>query len=195
MIRVTPPRKPQPSRLAPACLAAAGLLLAPALARAAEGGLQLIPDIPFAGIAEAIGAPYGFRLVWLMVLFVVLIGPVHQLVFKPLFRVLDAREEKIDGTRARARKLEADAQKILQRYETSVRDTRDEAERERRTLIEQVRAQSQRQAAEARSEAEGVLARARDDVSSALEEARASLRAESRDLARQAASQVLGRAL
>jgi len=180
MTRATPPRQ---SRLAPRApaLALLALLLAPTLAHAAEEGLVLVPRL------DLLGA--------LILLFVLLIFPVNQLLFKPLFRVLDAREEKIDGTRARARKLENDAEAILQRYERSVRETREEAERERRTLLEEVRAESQRQTAQARSEAEGTLTRARGDVSAALEEARATLRDGSRDLARQAASQVLGRAL
>lgn len=177
MIRATPPRRTRLAPLAPAL----ALLLVPVLAHAAEEGLVLVPRLDL--------------LAALIVLFVLLIVPVNQLLFKPLFRVLDAREEKIEGTRARARKLEADAETILQRYEASVRDARDEAERERRALLEEVRAESQRQTAEARSEAEGVLTRARGDVSAALEEARATLRDGSRDLARQAASQVLGRAL
>lgn len=193
MIRATPPRKPTPLLLTAAVLACA--LLLPAAALASEGSLQLIPDMPLEGLADALGAPYGFRLVNLILLFVLLVAPVNRLVFQPLFRVLDARDEKISGTRARAQKLERDAEAILQRYETSVRETREEAERERRGLLEQVRAESQRTTAEVRAEAEGMLGRARTDVAAALDEARASLRGEAQALARQAASQVLGRAL
>lgn len=180
---------------APVAIAAVCVALLPAAAMASEGGLQILPELPHRGVAEALGMPYGFKWVGLMALFALLVVPVQQLVFKPLFRALDARAERIDGTRARARRLEEEAERILQRYEASVRATREESERARRGRLEEARAASQRAAAEARAEAERRIAEARAELASSLDEARAALRAEAEGLARQAASQVLGRAL
>jgi len=188
MKRVQPPRReagpPAISRLERGARAALVLGLAVALpvaASAAEGGLVLTPEPAL--------------LVALILLFVLLVAPVNALVFKPLLRVLDEREERIAGTRARAAKLEGDASELLARYERSVADTREESERARRALLEEVRAEAQRETAAARGEAESRIEQARREVADSLEGARATLRAEARELARQAAAQVLGRAL
>jgi F-type H+-transporting ATPase subunit b len=164
-----------------AAVCAGLVLLTPALAAASEGGLVLVPEPRL--------------LVTLIALFVLLIAPVNALVIKPLLRVLEERDARIAGTRSRAEKIEQDAAAILLRYETSVRATREESERTRRSLLEEVRDEAQRETAAARREAEGIIERARGEVAAALDAARGTLRAEAQDLARQAASQVLGRAL
>ena len=159
------------------------LIALPATAFAAGGehGLVLVPDPRM--------------LVALIVLFVLLIAPANALVFKPLLRVLDEREARTVGTRSKAERLEQEAAAILLRYETAVRETRDEGERSRRTLLSEVRSEAQREIAAARRDAEGQFERARGEIDAALESARSSLRGEAQELARQAASQVLGRAL
>lgn len=170
------------------------LLLLPLAASAAEGGLVLLPELP-PGIAEAIGAPVGWGTLLLIVFFVVLLFPVNALLFQPLLRVLEQREERISGTRARAEKLEREAAEILARYERSLAETRAESEQERRALLEEVRREAQGETAAARREAEQRIERARREVGLALDGARSGLRGQAEELARQAASQVLGRAL
>lgn len=172
-----------------------GLLLLLALpASAAEGGLQLLPELP-APIADAIGAPTGWGTILLIAFFVFLLFPVNALLFEPLLRVLDQREERIAGTRARAEKLEREAAEILARYERTVAETRAESEQQRRGLLDQVRGEAQGETAAARREAEQRIEQARREVGEALESARSGLRGQAEELARQAASQVLGRAL
>ena len=160
---------------------AAVVLLAAAPALAAEGNLVLIPSL------EMLGA--------LIALFVILIFPVHALLFRPIFSVLDARADKVDGTRARAEKIAAEADEVLARYETSVREAREEAERERKEQLASARSESAEQSASARAEAEGEIERARAEISAGLAEARESLRPQAELLAREAAARVLGRAL
>ena len=159
------------------------LIALPATAFAAGGehGLVLVPDPRM--------------LVALIVLFVLLIAPANALVFKPLLRVLDERDARTAGTRARAERLEQEASTILARYEQAVRETREESERSRRALLTEVRAEAQREIGGARRDAEGRLEAARGEIASALASARGSLRGQAQDLASQAASQVLGRAL
>ena len=192
-------RNPRRDRLAlPRAVAAAALLaFTPSLAAASEGGLTILPDLPpfMSGIAEAIGAPVGWNLVLLLVLFPMLIPLVNGFVLKPLLRVLDEREARIAGTRAKADKLEQDAAAILLRYEQSIQSAREEGERGRRALLTEVRAETQREIGSARRDAEVRLEQARGEITASLASARDSLRNEARELARQAASQVLGRAL
>ena len=142
---------------------------------------MLIPSIEMLGV--------------LIVLFVILIVPVHALLLRPIFTVLDARAEKIAGTRARAEKIAAEAQEVLARYESSVRDAREEAERERKERLATARSESAEQSVAARAEAEREIERAREQIGAGLAEARESLRPQAELLAREAAARVLGRAL
>jgi F-type H+-transporting ATPase subunit b len=155
------------------------LVAAPALA--SEGSLELMPTLDM--------------LATLIALFAILIFPVHRLLFRPIFTVLDARAEKIAGTRARAEKIAAEAEEVLARYERSVQDAREQAERERKERLASARTESVGQSASARAEAEREIERAREQIGAGLEEARASLRPQAELLAREAAARVLGRAL
>ena len=172
-------------------------LLSAASAHAAEGGLVLLPSLPpfMASVAEAIGAPVGWGTFLLLIFFPALLLPLNALLFKPLLRVLDEREAQIEGTRQRAETLERQASETLERYQASVRDTRDTAERERRESLDRVRAEAQGETAAARADAEARIESARREVEVALDSARSGLRGQAEELARQAASQVLGRAL
>ena len=146
---------------------------------AAEGGLVLTPDLPM--------------LLALLVLFIALIFPVNALLFRPIFAALDAREDKIAGTRTRADKLAAEAEEVLQRYQHSVREARESAEQERRSQLATAKGQASDTMGDARSEAEHEIAQARTEIQTALEAARVSLRDEAATLAREASTRILGR--
>lgn len=163
-----------------ACLALATLWL-PTAARAAGGELVLVPDLRM--------------LLALIAFFVLLIAPTHRLILKPLLRVLEEREARTAGTRARAARLEEEAREVLARYEREVAKTREQAERQRRTALEQVRGESQGLTGAARGDAEQSQAAARQELANALEGARRVLRDRTQELAREAASRVLGRTL
>jgi len=157
------------------------VLLAAAPAFGSEGNLVLEPSLEMLGV--------------LIVLFVILIFPLHALLFRPIFAVFDARAEKIAGTRARAEKIAAQADEVLARYESSLRDAREEAERARKERLAAARSESAEQSAAARAEAEREIERAREQIGAGLAEARESLRPQAELLAREAAARVLGRTL
>jgi F-type H+-transporting ATPase subunit b len=168
------------------------LLLAVALgapAHAAEGGLQIFPDI-FLG-----ASPIESRYVQLLVLFLLLIFPVNQLVLKPLLAVLDERAERIEGTRKRAGELAGQADAALARYQAAVEQARKQADEQRKGTLEGARGDQARILSEARRAAEGEVSVARSGVARALTEARAGLRGDTDALARDVAARVLGRAL
>jgi F-type H+-transporting ATPase subunit b len=167
-----------PTRLV---LAALPILLAasPAWA-AAEDGLDIFPDA---------------RVLALIGLFLLLVYPTHKLLLQPLMRVLDEREERILGARAKAERFAREADDVLGRYESVVGEARGRAEAERRKALESARKDQARLMSEARAEAEQELAAARDAVSRELAAAREQLRRDAEELAREAAHRVLGRAL
>lgn len=168
------------SLLTRATLAVAALCAAsPALA--ASGALNLVPEWDL--------------LLLLIALFVALIYPLNLLIFKPILRVFDDRQEKITGTAARAERLREEADGIVARYEQAVRDVREESELSRRQHLEVARNESVSELSGARASAEREITSARQAITSSLEGARATLRGEAEGLARQAAERVLGRTL
>jgi F-type H+-transporting ATPase subunit b len=157
------------------------VLLTASHAFAAGGSLEIFPQIDL--------------LIPLLVLFAALVIPVNRLVFKPLFRVLDERAERIEGARARAARLQQEADEIVEQYEAALRATREDSERARREQLDGARRDTLDTTGAARAEAEGEVEAARRALRESLETARTTLRAQSRELAREAASRVLGRAV
>jgi F-type H+-transporting ATPase subunit b len=136
--------------------------------------------------------------IWLLIMlvaFTALVAPMNALIFRPIFRVLDERKERIDGARRRAAQLESEADEILRRYRASVQEVREEADRDRRSHLEAARSESSNTATAARGEAESLIERGRTDLDSWLTGARAGLRSSAEPLAQAAAERVLGREL
>lgn len=130
-----------------------------------------------------------------MALFVIVIFPANRFLFQPILRVLDSRRERIDGAREEAQRVSKEAAEILSRHEEVVQRARREADAERRGKLDEARQQHVRLTADARGEADQETARARQEVSTALAEARVKLREQSERLGREAAARVLGREL
>lgn len=169
-----------PKRIAGSVFVACALFAG--AAAASEGGLVLLPDLTG-------------KLPILVVLFGILVYPVNAILFKPIFRVLDAREERTSGTRKRAEKILMDAEETLAKYEGAVREVRAEAERARKGEAAAAREANATVVETARAEAERQLDRARTELEEVLAQSRQTLRAGAQSLADEAASRVLGRAL
>lgn len=164
--------------------ASAGVLvsLAAGPARAAGGGLELMPD-------------FTRTLPILVVLFFVLVPLLKGLLFEPLLTTLHTREEKIDGARRHADRIAREAETALATYEERIRAAREESELGRKAMIEEARREHASAVAAERGTAEQTIDRARGEIRAALDDARGQLRTTSQELAREAASRILGRAL
>ena len=156
---------------------AIGLLVALPV-QAAGASLEIFPD---------------GRIFYLIVLFVLLVFPVNKLLFHPIFRVLDERDARIEGARKRAAQIGAEAEATLGRYRSAVRSAREEAESDRKQVLEEARREQAELTGSVRSEAEAEINRAREEVAGALDDARSRLREQAQELAREAATRVLGR--
>jgi len=168
----------RPFRAIPA--AALLLLLAAAPARA-EGGLEIIPEPT--------------RVLVLLALFLALIPVLNTLVFRPVLAVLDEREKRIAGARARAAEVAGEAAALLAQHDAAVREAREAAQAERARSIDEARRAQQSAVNEAREVAEREITGARGQVAAAVGSARAQLRAEAESLAREVAERLLGRRL
>jgi F-type H+-transporting ATPase subunit b len=165
-----------------ACGAFIGCALFAGAAVASEGGLVLLPD-------------WTGKLPILIVLFALLMVPVNAILFKPIFQVLDAREERTNGTRKRAEKVMKDAEETLAGYERVVREARAESEQARKREAAAAREENATVVDAARAESESHLESARTELAAALEQSRQTLGVDARSLADEVASRVLGRAL
>ncbi|MCH7867895.1 MAG: ATP synthase F0 subunit B [Myxococcales bacterium] len=139
--------------------------------------------------------PNPTTLVPLIIAFVLLIGPLNAMIFRPLLRVLDERDAKIAGATHEAGQLVERARELTQRYRETVREARDDAEVARKQQLEAARSEHASITNEARAQSEVEIRRARVDIEGALVEARETLEATSRDLAKVAAERILGRPL
>lgn len=165
-----------------ACWALVACALFAGSAAAGEGGLVLLPDV-------------SGKLPILILLFALLVYPVNAILLKPIFQVLDAREERTTGTSKRAEKIMRDAEETLANYERAVREVRAEAEHARKREAAAAREENATVINTARTDAERHLERAMTELAAALEQSRQTLRADAQSLGDEAASRVLGRAL
>ena len=158
----------------------------------ASDNLVLVPDF---GLFDLFGETY-FGDLWVMIIgFVLLVFPLNELIFKPIFRSLDERAERINGAHKRSVDLQSQADGVLDRYESAIRDARGDSEEARQVELIRAREEQAALTAEARGEAERDLENARAELGQSLEDARASLRSSAESLADAAAEQVLGRPL
>ena len=116
----------------------------------ASDNLQLVPDF---GLFNWFGESY-FGDLWIMIIgFVLLVFPLNQLIFQPIFRSLDDRAEKINGARNRSVDLQKQADDVLDRYEIAIREARGESEQTRQAGLIRAREEQATLTAEARAEA------------------------------------------
>lgn len=158
-----------------------GIVCEPIASHAAGGGaLEIFPDD---------------RLLIQLVVFAVLVLPIHRILFAPVMRILKERSEQIEGVRERAADLAQKADSAYNKYQQTVADERGRSELDRRERVDLARAERAEVSGSARLRAEERLGTAREDIAQVLEEARAQLKREAPTVARDAASGILGREL
>ena len=128
-----------------------------------------------------------------IVLFVVLLLILKPLLFDPMMRLFEEREERIDRTIEKARKTDEASAKALAKYEAILGKAREAGSAER----DQIRAQGAKKEAEVtaavRAQTAATLEAGRAAIANETKEARAKLQAEAAGLGRAIASRVLGR--
>jgi F-type H+-transporting ATPase subunit b len=140
--------------------------------------VQLLPDL---------------SVLWVIFFVLLLTFLLNQLLFKPLVRVIDARQSAVKAARDLADKAASDAQKAMAEFDAKTRaarqeiagqmeETRRAAEAERVALVDS-----------AHKQAQVTLAGAAAQLSGEVADARQRIERESGDLAHLIANRVLGR--
>ena len=159
--------------------AALTALAIPMSAQASE--LNLIPDASVVATNIA--------------LFLLLIYPVNRLLVQPLLRVLDEREARTSGALEQSRRLVDEARASRVDLEIRLSEARTRSQARRSAILSAGEIEERAVLDAARDAGSEIVESVRQSVRSELVEARRSLQADARELAREAATRILGRAL
>ncbi len=128
-----------------------------------------------------------------MLLFAALIVVLKPLLFDPVLRIFEEREQRTDGAKATAREMQQRAGELLQRYEAElVKVGKAAAEERERMRAETARLEAEI-LAEARAAAAHILEQGRQEIGQQVERIRFDLGRQSERLARDMAARALGR--
>ena len=117
----------------------------------------------------------------------------RSFVFKPMIALFDAREAAIDGAKKQARELETGADDKLKAFETEMKKVKLEATAERDAIHKDALRLERELLANAREEADAVLADANKTMQSEATAIRADMKTSVPALAGQIAEKLLGR--
>lgn len=140
--------------------------------------LQILPDL---------------TLVIQIGLFLLFIWVMNALLFRPTLRVIEDRQERIEGARKRAGELQERIEETVAKHTARIRDARMNGERERARLVQEATAEEERIASEGRERAARSTAEIRETIARDAGVARGELEGRAREFAALIAEQVLGR--
>ena len=127
--------------------------------------------------------------------FVILLIFLNKLLYQPLTKIIAERREKIDGSYAQAKTLEADIDEKMQRYQQQLSDAKILANTERNKLKKAASEEEATLLSEAHGKATNRLQVIKEQVAGEAEDASKTLKNEAKSLAGQIATKVLGREL
>jgi F-type H+-transporting ATPase subunit b len=144
----------------------------------AENSIQLVPD---------------GTLILHVIIILVMVFVLNATLYKPINRILEAREKRTRGRMSEAQEIMTDVSQKLANYEKQLRQARADAY----ALSEQERAAAmqarQQKLNEMREQLSASIAKEKQVIAEQAEGARASLENESRKIATDISSRVLGR--
>jgi F-type H+-transporting ATPase subunit b len=126
-------------------------------------------------------------------LFLITVYVSNKLLFQPYLQLRERRKAGIDGARAEAERMTAEADAKLADYEKSLAAARDRANEEGRKIRLEAAALEKKVTEEARASAQEAIAAAQKKVRAETEAARAQLLPQAEALARSMSSRLLGR--
>lgn len=126
-------------------------------------------------------------------LFLVMLVVANKLLFQPYLRLRERRAEGIEGAKAEAERMTAEADSKLVDYERQLGVARSKASEEQRKIRATANAHEREVTSQARATAAAALEEARDRVRSETEAARKELLPRAEQIGQQMATRILGR--
>lgn len=127
--------------------------------------------------------------------FMILLGVLNALLYKPLRAALAARKATIDGNLAKVRAMDEQIQAQVAEYEAKLQEARQRGSQERTALRQTALSEEARLLGAANEKASRRLQELREQVAQEAAGARQALRSETETLAREIAGKVLGRSV
>ena len=127
--------------------------------------------------------------------FLVLLFILNLLLYRPLVRIMDERQERIEGSHRKAGDLDKKIQERMEAYRAKLQDAKQTANEERGAMRKSASEEEAKILQEASRQASDRLQKVRNRVADEAETARKSLRSDADKLAHQVASKVLGRSI
>jgi len=146
----------------------------------AENSIQLVPD--------------GTLLLHILII-LVMIFVLNATLYKPINRILEAREKRTKGRLSEAEEIIKSVNEKLSDYERKLRQARGEAYSFAESQRSAAMQERQQKLTQLRQEMAESTAKEKEGIQRQAEEARGTLEAESRRIAREIGARVLGRSL
>jgi len=167
----------------------------PALAFAAEHAAEEEAATGLAGVMKSPIFPNIAEFIPMFLAVVGLVWIMSKMVWPPVMKALDEREEKIEGSLRSAEESKLEAENILAQYQVKLEEGRKEAA----TIVEEGRrageAAKEEIIAKAREDAEAIIERANHDAAAKEQAAAAQLQEKTAQLAISIAQKILGEKL
>jgi F-type H+-transporting ATPase subunit b len=128
-------------------------------------------------------------------IFLLVLGMLWLLLWRPYLRVRDERVARVEGAREQAAELETEAAARLARIETALAEARRAGEADMARLRLQAQASEQQIVAEAQAAARQMLTEARAKLAETVATEKANLEQQTRSLAQEIAEKALGRSV
>ena len=128
-----------------------------------------------------------------MVNFLVLMFVLNKILYKPILKILDERDDKIVGGQQRIKKLEEENQQMLQEYTDKIYTGRVEALEAKNSARKAAEAQANEIIVEARKKAEEMIAQVRLEMAQEVEKSQKDIETELDSMAASIAGRILGR--
>lgn len=128
-----------------------------------------------------------------LAIFLGIFAMLNFLVFRPMLALLDARESATDGAKQSARELETEAAEKLQAFETEMTAAKAELAAERERLRKDGQALERELLADGRKKADAILDEAKASIAAESSKVREEMRTTVPALASQIAEKLLGR--
>jgi len=128
-----------------------------------------------------------------MVNFLALIAILHVLLYKPILRIMQERENRLKASEEEVKSLYQTIERKTAEYEEKIRLAKMEAMNQRNEIQKQGALEAQRIIEAAREEISGMTEEFKEKLAKEMEEARKILAAQSRNISFEIAERVLGR--
>ena len=167
--------------------------LAVSLAAAFATAVTALPSV--ASAADLNLVPHWPQVAINIAAFALLIYPVNKLMVSPLIHLIEARQQRTEGSVEEAARLDAEAAALTARLEAQSLETRARAQARRAAIMSDAETQERALLTAASGDAAKTIASVRTAIDADLVAARAALQSDVRTLANEAASRLLGRPL